>query len=299
MLTNDRQRLLFLKSPTVDPNLKKHSHHHDIAKTYNAFQEIENLSIDDIYSGMPIYWDGVKKEIQRVYKSPIKRWFVEKYLKLVVRTSRGVMDVNTFFEGVKNSLQTLEDRSKESEELNALISDSKNSKQKYVEERAIREQKANAIQSRLLGTKFDKYLTESQVVEFIKQSERGLCLDELRSYKVNIPTRVQRSINEADNLKVFDNFLVLYYDPTTKDNPFTTVISGKYHIEDKQKANEMAASGISKKEIIKTTDPIIFGVILGINRLFYIDDWVNETCDLTLRKLLHEADENIHSLHVA
>ena len=45
-----------------------------------------------------------------------------------------------------------------------------------------------------------------------------------------------------------------------------------------------------KKELLKETakeeakrrDPIIFGVIAGSKKLYYVDDWVDEYCDLTL-----------------
>ena len=39
-------------------------------------------------------------------------------------------------------------------------------------------------------------------------------------------------------------------------------------------------------EEIKKRDPIVFGVIAGSNKLYYITDWVDEYCDLTLAKFV-------------
>ena len=61
-----------------------------------------------------------------------------------------------------------------------------------------------------------------------------------------------------NELEVFDNYVILYYDP-----------EGTVY---KETAYEEA----------KRRDPIIFGVIAGSKKLYYVADWVDEYCDLTL-----------------
>ena len=43
---------------------------------------------------------------------------------------------------------------------------------------------------------------------------------------------------------------------------------------------------MTAKEIEKAKDPILFGVIKESNKLFYVGDWIDEHCDLTLEKFL-------------
>jgi hypothetical protein len=74
---------------------------------------------------------------------------------------------------------------------------------------------------------------------------------------------------EADKLKVFDNYAVLYFSPKGK------------------KEEEI----LTKEEKKRAADPILFGVINNSNKLYYIADWVDEYCDLTLDKLLDKIDE--------
>ena len=69
---------------------------------------------------------------------------------------------------------------------------------------------------------------------------------------------LEEKIAKMNELEVFDNYVVLYYDP-----------DGKVY---KETAYEEA----------KRRDPIIFGVIAGSKKLYYVADWIDEYCDLTL-----------------
>jgi hypothetical protein len=43
---------------------------------------------------------------------------------------------------------------------------------------------------------------------------------------------------------------------------------------------------MTKAEVEKAKDPILFGVVKGTRNLYYIGDWIDEYCDLTLDKFL-------------
>ena len=51
-------------------------------------------------------------------------------------------------------------------------------------------------------------------------------------------------------------------------------------------------------EEAKRKDPILFGVIAGSNKLYYIADWVDEYCDLTLEKFIDTIGVKKEELHM-
>ena len=101
-------------------------------------------------------------------------------------------------------------------------------------------------------------VTEELVAKFASQCEKGLKLSYLKNFSRPIPQDVIDKITKMNELEVFDNYVILYYDP-----------DGKIY---KETAHEEA----------KRRDPIIFGVIAGSKKLYYIADWIDEYCDLTL-----------------
>ncbi len=76
----------------------------------------------------------------------------------------------------------------------------------------------------------------------------------------------------ADNLQVFDNYVILYYDPTGKS----------FSLTEYEKAEE---------ERIKK-DPILFGVIKDSDKLYYIDSWIDDLCDLTWDQVVEKLSED-------
>ena len=101
-------------------------------------------------------------------------------------------------------------------------------------------------------------VTEEQVAKFASQCEKGLKLSYLKNFSRPIPQEVIDKVAKMNELEVFDNYVVLYYDP-----------EGTVY---KETAYEEA----------KRRDPIIFGVIAGSKKLYYVADWIDEYCDLTL-----------------
>ena len=73
-----------------------------------------------------------------------------------------------------------------------------------------------------------------------------------------IPEDVTEAKQEADMLKIFDNYVILHYD-----------YDGK-------------AVDDTKAEKEKKKDPVLFGLIKGSTNMYYIGDWIDDYCDLTL-----------------
>lgn len=113
---------------------------------------------------------------------------------------------------------------------------------------------------------FDCKISEEQVVEFVKRAESGIRLDYIENFARPIPEDVIKIKLKADDLLVFDNYCVMYYDKQSKSY--------------KQTEAEKEA------ERRKRTDPILFGLISGSKNLYYIADWIDEYCNLTLEEFL-------------
>ena len=111
-----------------------------------------------------------------------------------------------------------------------------------------------------------KYISEEQIVKLMLASERGIRLEYLRYYSDILPSEVARRKIVFDGLLVFDNYCVLHYDPGV---PKFSLI--------KEAADDAAR--------LKRRDPILFGMIKGSRKLYYVADWVTNDDDLTLEKL--------------
>lgn len=109
-------------------------------------------------------------------------------------------------------------------------------------------------------------ISEEKLVDLVKKTEKGLRLDWIKNFTRVIPKEVIEAKRKADELKIFDNYVVLHYDPEKKA------------VKQTKKEEE--------KERKKKADPILFGVIEHSRDLYYITDWVDEKCNLTLDELV-------------
>lgn len=132
----------------------------------------------------------------------------------------------------------------------------------------------NRYESVLFAEGLYYIVTEEQMVSFVKQCERGIKLDYIKNFTRPLPQDVVSKIERVNQLEVFDNYVVLYYDP-----------DGKIYKE-------------TAREEAKRRDPIVFGVIAGSTKLYYIADWVDEYCDLTLEKFIDAIGVKKEELHM-
>jgi len=116
-------------------------------------------------------------------------------------------------------------------------------------------------ETQLLAMGLDRVLTEETLVSFVKKSPRGLRLDWVRNFTRVIPDDVLATKVECDERRIFDNYVVLHYDP-----------------EAKSWAETQAETAARK-------DPILFGVIEGCRKLYFVGEWQDEFCDLSLDQI--------------
>ena len=189
--------------------------------------------------------------------------FGEKVKLLFKKTEKPEMDVISFFSNIKaTSKDSLNGYVNRIEKYLTAIHNAKLVGQDALAEKLSREMVANKYESFLAAEGYYYVVTEQQVVDFAKKSERGISLDYMKNFVRPIPESVVNKITEADKLEVFDNYVIMHYDP-------------------KGKARQDTA-----KEEAKKRDPIVFGVIAGSTKLYYITDWIDEYCDLTLEKFV-------------
>lgn len=121
-------------------------------------------------------------------------------------------------------------------------------------------------ETQLVALGLHRYLEEQTVVAFVKQSPQGLRLDWLPNFTRLLPEDLQTLKQEADQRGCFDNYAVLHYDPTVTAYATT-------------KAERDAAVAAKR-------DPILFGLMERSRKLYYVGDWVDESCTLTLQQIV-------------
>ena len=116
-----------------------------------------------------------------------------------------------------------------------------------------------------------QYVTNEQVCDFYESvdEDKDLKLTWIEHFVKVIPNEIVELKAEIDKRGVFDNYVILHYDPQGN------------------------ASSLTKEEIEVKKDPILFGVIKNSKRLYYIGDWVDDYCDLTLKGMFEELGEKV------
>ena len=211
-------------------------------------------------------WELVEGGIEKK-KGKWKRWF-EKFKRTLPKIEKSnLLDPLAFFKLVKltseNSKKSYIERTGP---YLAAIKRASDMGQKALVDQLLSGMFIAKYESILRAEGFDKAITEAQLVDFIKKTKKGVQLSYIKNFARNVPEEVLRVKKKADDLWVFDNYCVLYYDP-------------------EKKAYSMTAKE-QEKERQRKADPILFGMILGSRKLYYITDWTDEWCDLTLEEFL-------------
>jgi hypothetical protein len=126
------------------------------------------------------------------------------------------------------------------------------------------EREIRKFESTLFAKGMKRYISEPQLLKFVQGCERGLCLDWIQHFTRMIPQGVVDAKVKCDEAGLFDNYCVLHFDP---DEKATT------------QADRDAATA-------KRKDPILFGVMRGSRKLYFVGDWTDELCDLTIQQVV-------------
>lgn len=172
------------------------------------------------------------------------------------------ISVSDFFKSIKNSaeeLTVIEGRLKRYEDA---VDHLKKSGQIALLDNLYMELEMHRAETQLYAASKTQVITELQVAEFASKANKKIKLDWIKNFTRLIPTTIIQEKTKLDDLHIFDNYLVMHYDPDNKGSEKT------------------------QKEKDEEKDPILFGVIAGSHKLYYVGDWVDEYCDLTFSKII-------------
>jgi len=200
------------------------------------------------------------------------RWLgfkAEKAVVLKVEEPPPPTPVQYVFDLVLNNpeeLKVFEDRNLA---LEKMIENARSMHQGTLLKQLLLEKEVRKFENALVATGRKKVITEAQLLKFVQGCEKGLCLDWVADFIRPIPEEVANAKHECDKIGFFDNYVVLHFDPKNKGTS--------------EKAREA--------EAIRIKDPILFGVMKGSRKLYFIGDWMDEYCDLTLQKIIDKLAE--------
>jgi hypothetical protein len=141
---------------------------------------------------------------------------------------------------------------------------------------ALAQKLADAVQvvrgeAHLIVVGLKQYVTERQVVDFYEKTGEDKCLKLtwIKNFNRIIPEDVYDAKKKADERKIFDNYVILHYDPLNTGEVMT------------------------KEEVEKKKDPILFGLIKNSRKLYYVADWKDDYCQLTLEEMFSVLGEKV------
>jgi len=174
--------------------------------------------------------------------------------------------IEEFFKTIKNSKMEMNKTKDILEKYEKVLLEARNNKQQALVERLLLMKDVVSAEARLIENKITKYVTEGQVVKLYKNTEssKKLKLTYLENFIRIIPSDIIKLKEKADEICVFDNYVILHFDPLNNSTDLTE----------------------KEREEIKSKDPILFGIIQNSRKLYFIGDWVDEYCDLTLDKMM-------------
>ncbi len=281
MLSNDRKQINLLHPVREDNRLLKHQKL--VAALKNAGIDLcQQKERDEAFSNdianpnmtgdkfaivwqEKNVWDGVPFSVQRQFSSPFMRKAMEYYIKFRLLFNNPTKDPVELFAEVKSNFKELENADEtELKKVLDLLSLLEKSKQVAAAKAIKAKQYLVKTENKLFQEGIVQYQTEESLIKFILKCKKGLCLTEIENFDRVIPTEVVDKINAAEELRIFDNYYILHYDPTGAKN---------IHLTSEPK------------------DPIVFGVIRNSTRLYYIADWIDEYCNLTYKDILSEGKD--------
>jgi hypothetical protein len=250
---------------TTDFNLPKHKKENDSSSIGYSKGVFQNgvFSSEDSEDSI-----GISNNVVGWSKSPYRKtsWkvgfvkMIERMLGIPKKEKEvgGKTNPMEILLSVSGNLQEAKDYTERLKLYDDVINQARMAGQQARVEKLISARKIVEWESLLLVSGFGKYLSEDTAIGFALKCQKGLRLDWVKNFARPIPVEVIERKVGADKLKVFDNYVVMHYDP--KGQAFALT-----------KAQEEA-----KK------DPILFGVVKDVRKLYFIGDWKDDECDLTM-----------------
>lgn len=190
----------------------------------------------------------------------------EKFLFFFKRRKKKLLTPEEFFRKIKatESLD-LEEFEKRVEAYNTMYQNARKHGQEALAEK-IEEQTINIKKESILFAMGNiQILSEETVIKLLEKSERGIKIDWIKNFIRVIPNEVLKIKEEFDKLRIFDNYVVMHYDPEDDGSALT--------VKEEEEEEE------------KRRDPILFGIMKNARKFYFIADWKDEYCSLTLNEV--------------
>lgn len=127
-----------------------------------------------------------------------------------------------------------------------------------------------AFRESLMYGKGIKLFIEREQINKNKRNIRGGHISDTayESYTRDIPRNIINKVKQLKDLNIFDGFIIYHY----------------YEEELEKKREKKQKMSSEEKSAMK--DPLIFGYIRESSKLYFIDEWIDEKCDLTFEELI-------------
>lgn len=200
----------------------------------------------------------------------------------IVENNKKVIHPRLYFALIKSKLTKLEERklNKRLLLLQKFVKSAEDMGQQALYEEFARKIAITVREQELWACGIEYFVDKEIVLNYmdkVKDVEIGFVKRE--KFDRPLPDNVQKRLNKFKDLKLFDEFWILHLNYKHKKD-----VDGKKKKEKKLKTN---------KEKIKEKDPILFGVQSFMpNKLYYIIDWIDDHCDLTLDKFIEDVKKS-------
>lgn len=186
------------------------------------------------------------------------------------------LDTEMFFNFTKNfakkfTKKELEILNKEIDLLEIAYEDAATADQESLGAELLNEALLRMKEAAVIVKGYDRYIEYDKLYKYFDRIRDGkISLTHFESFMRPVPKDVLAKKKKTDGL--FDGYAILHsYDPKKMDD------KGRTKTKEETKKSE------TRK---KAKDPILFGVHYGSGRLWFIADWIDETCDLTFNELV-------------
>lgn len=274
-------KILLLNDVSVDRNLPKYKDINSVNNSVNSVTWIGESngdvgfdsgrssrvkalqSLEYLYYNKPTF--KLKCQIF-LYKKLYKKYLTEDSTKKDISQE----DLKIFFDTIKenNNILNKDSINDVLDKYQITLINAQDNNQVALVEKILDYAKILKLELILSHSKFNKYLSEEDIVKFYNVASKHekfktkLKLTYIKNFIKVIPDDITKLKKEADNLMIFDNYVIMHYD---------------YN-------NDSVSETKEEKE--KRKDPILFGVISGSKNLYFIGDWVDDYCDLTLDEII-------------
>ncbi|OHD21616.1 MAG: hypothetical protein A2Y38_02240 [Spirochaetes bacterium GWB1_59_5] len=134
------------------------------------------------------------------------------------RERKATLSIEDFFASVKNSAEELTVIHERAKGYEAALVKAKAAGQGDLYEQLEKNLTAVRSEAQLVAQGLGRYLEEATLVQFVKQAKKGLRLDWVANFTRVVPDTVLAVKQRTDLCGIFDNYVVLHYDPQKHQN---------------------------------------------------------------------------------